>query len=182
MQCTGGASLIAANGASSTCLLPHCGDCGARMVRDAGSGRRIEAMQDGEDVRQAPVSNGAPVRAILINAAKELRATSDAEILAPRSQRTSPAAERDGSTAICQPAGPGMVTRVPAWRLRMPLPPKQMFVCCLLPRCLQHVHGSRPPAYASRWRRRSPGRCARGVPPRAVPAGRHLPCSTYRLS
>lgn len=37
-------------------------------------------MQDGEGLRQVPISDVAAVRAILINAAKELRATSYAEV------------------------------------------------------------------------------------------------------
>ena len=38
-------------------------------------------MQDGEDLHQVPISDVAPVRAILINAAKGLRATCHAEVL-----------------------------------------------------------------------------------------------------
>ena len=44
-------------------------------------------MQDGEDLRQVPVSDVAAVRAILINAAKEHRATSYAEVLAALGHR-----------------------------------------------------------------------------------------------
>jgi hypothetical protein len=44
------------------------------MVRDFGSKADRETMQD--DVRQVPISEVAAVRAIPINAAKELRATS----------------------------------------------------------------------------------------------------------